>query len=177
MNAFRPRRPVLITCLAVVVSMIGATAGVAANPLADVDVEPRKQFEHVGIAYHLIDAVFNGRNLAAAPTLVAEDAEIATPNGTFSGPDGLLAYAANIRAVYRDASFTITSLSATNDAVVVGWKMTATQFAWDTSGRVDIFPMELTGKFTISVDDGQVTRISAVSRDLIVEGPADLPGT
>lgn len=176
MNAIRPMRLAPVACLAAVVLLIGSPAGISAQPVVESEPENRQQLENIGLAYHLIDAVFNGRDPSVTATLVAEGAVIHTSSGEFTGPEGLLEYVANIRNVYPDAYFAITSISVTNDSAIIEWKLTAPRARENTSGRIDLLPVELTGVFTVEVGSGQVTHMSIISEDLIVAGPVNDDG-
>jgi predicted ester cyclase len=79
------------------------------------------------VAYRLLKEVFSGGNEAVSADLVAGTATTHTPEGDFTGAEGLNAFVASLRASFPDAAFAVNDLNATGDTAVVRWTMTGTQ--------------------------------------------------
>ena len=155
MTISRTRRTTLIVALGI---LFGLLTPLAASARIDLDSDPGSpvRLSNYALTSQLFNAVFNDGNVAAAETLLADDAVIATPYGAFTGPDGLQGYLDIIRAAYPDASFAVTSIDVQGDTVIVRWTMTAARFSLGPNEPELEVQVRRTGETTITVADGQV---------------------
>jgi predicted ester cyclase len=79
------------------------------------------------VVFRLFNEVFSGTNVAVCVELVAEEAVIHTPNGTYSGHLGMRNFVEGLRASFPDANFNVTDLMTDGDTVVARWVMTGSQ--------------------------------------------------
>lgn len=126
-------RPTVCVAIAIVVSMLSASQlvpvarGGAMSPSGfETGVSGSGSSNEVAV-FRLFNDVFSGKNGAACVELVAEDAVIHTPNGTYTGHVGMRNFVDGLRASFPDASFNVTDLKSESDTVIASWVMTGTQ--------------------------------------------------
>lgn len=175
MRASRLRHLVLIMIFAGVLSVIGAGGGAAAAaPVPDDDPGSPAQLSHLGMAYQLFEAVFNGSDAEAAVALVDDDAVIRTPFGEYTGPQGLLDYIAFVKRSYLDATFDVASVSLVGNTVVIDWHMRATKLQIDPTEHWDEVSVDMPGSTTISVgSDAQVAALTQENGEMSITYPQD----
>ena len=173
MNTTHARRFALIVMVAGVLALVAPLGATAAQPVVEDDPGSRVQLSNLGMAYHLFDAVFNGGDADAARLLVSEDASIQTAHGDYTGPQGLLNYVASVKRSYPDARFEVTSISLSDDSMVVGWTMTATRFAFGPYEQAVDVLSEISGAASITVTDGKVASVSLDAGATVFTDPTD----
>jgi steroid delta-isomerase-like uncharacterized protein len=125
-------RPTFLVAIAIVVSMLFAShlvpvarGGAMSPPGFETGGSGIGSSNEVAVA-RLFNDVFSGKNGAACVDLVAEDAVVYTPNGTYTGHVGMRNFVDALRASFPNASFNVTDLMSESDTVVASWVMTGT---------------------------------------------------
>jgi hypothetical protein len=150
-----------------------APLGAAAAPVVEDDPGSPAELSNLGMAYYLIDAVFNDGDAEAAAALVDDDAVIRTPFAEYHGPQGLLDYVAFLKRTYTDASFAITAISVSDDRLHIEWVMTATRYQTDPYEQPIVVDVERPGVIAITVSDGQVADLSLQNGELVFNEPQE----
>lgn len=172
MHAHRLSRLLFVFSFSVVLTLIAAS-GAAARTVPE-DASFGAQNTNIALA-HQTFAVFNGADADIAALLIDDDAEIVTPHGTYTGPEGLIAYVQFLKILYQDAEFDITSVAATGDAIVVTWRMNALEVRLEPVDRVPAIGVEVTGSSTLTVENDQVASISHVYDEVTYTSPTTQP--
>lgn len=129
----RPRRAFFLPRATVIVILLftsllfPVSQSVATSPPAADTGGPGSGSSNEATAFRLFYDVFSGKNAAACPELVAESALIHTPDGVYTGHEGMNRFVDGLRASFPDASFKVTDLMTDGDTVVASWVMTGTQ--------------------------------------------------
>ncbi len=132
-GSLRPRRPfflfraMVIATILVTSLLFSVSQGVTTSaPAADTG-GPGSGLSNEATATRLFNDVFSGKNAAACPELVAASALVHTPDGVYTGHEGMNGFVDGLRTSFPDASFKVTDLMSDGDTVVASWVMTGTQ--------------------------------------------------
>lgn len=155
----RPRRPFSLSASAIVAlllaSLLGPVAQAASPPMTDAGGPGSGSSNEANVS-RLFNDVFTGKNPAACPELVADDALIHTPDGEYQGHEGMSTYVDELRGSFLDASFVLTDLMATGDTVAARWTMTGTQNGPFQNLGASGTPVTLEGIAILRFADGKV---------------------
>lgn len=170
----RRRSTVIVALLAGLLVLTSPTAAGAQLP-PDTDAAVAAHRSTLAIAWLLVDGVLNDGDADVAALIVAPDATITTHVGTFTGPDGLLAYAELVRAAYPGATFAVAEVRPDGDTIAIGWVLQTGPESLDTFGRPVWATSPPTGVATIVVRGDAITAVSTGGSALtLVEGPTGI---
>ncbi len=122
-----PSRAMVIVTMLVASFLFPVSQGITASPPTMDTGGPGAGSSNEATAARLFDEVFSGKNAAACPELIAESAVIHTPDGLYTGHEGMCNFVDGLRASFPDANFRVTDLMTDGDTVVASWVMTGTQ--------------------------------------------------
>lgn len=177
MRAFSRCRSAAIVAMLAAILAVASPAVAGAQLPPDTDSAVGAQRSTLAIAWLLVDGVLNDGDADVAALIVAPDATITTHVGTFTGPDGVLAYAELVRAAYPGATFTVAEVRPDGDTIAIGWELHTGPESLDTFGRPVWGSSPLTGVATIVVRGDAITAVSTGGSALtLVEGPTGIAG-
>jgi steroid delta-isomerase-like uncharacterized protein len=121
------------------------------------------------------DEVWNDRNPAAAPGLLADDFVWQTPSlGTYRGRGRALEALAEVRAAFPDMALVVEDMIAEGDKVVTVWTNTATHLGTYRGAAPTGQKVSWTGITVHRVVDGRIVEHRAVADARAPGGPHEI---